>query len=243
MGKHADSVDSKLLRRIRGHKRGWVFTPTDFADLGSRTAVDNALMRHVRDGTIKQLARGLYHYPKTHPLLGQLSASTDSIAKALAGRDATRLQPSGANAANLIGLSEQVPMQVVYLTDGPAKRVQVGSQQIVLRRTTPRNMATAGRISGLVIQALRYFGQQQVDDSVVAKLKCNLSKEHKLQLLEDVQFAPVWIGEVIRRVATDNDNVKWNPTSSSQRPKNGSTASKRKPKPASQPSALRKTSG
>ena len=120
MRKHADSTDSKILRRIKSNGRGWIFTPNSFADLGTRRAVDIALMRHRKSGFIRKLARGLYDYPKIDPELGPLQPSTDDIghANALAGRDATRLQPSGAYAANLLGLSTQVPMKVVYLTDG-----------------------------------------------------------------------------------------------------------------------------
>ena len=133
MGKHADSTDSKILRRIQSRKRGWVFTPDSFTDLGTRQAVDLALMRHRDSGLIRQLARGLYDYPKTDPQLGPLQPSTDDIVSALAGRDATRLQPSGAYAANLLGLSTQVPMKVVYLTDGRTRTVQIGKRQIILK--------------------------------------------------------------------------------------------------------------
>ena len=168
MRKHADSTDSKILRRIKSNGRGWIFTPNSFADLGTRRAVDIALMRHRKSGFIRKLARGLYDYPKIDPELGPLQPSTDDIANALAGRDATRLQPSGAYAANLLGLSTQVPMKVVYLTDGRPRTVQVGKRQIILKQTTPGNMATAGTISGLVIQALRHLGRESVDELICA---------------------------------------------------------------------------
>ena len=120
-------------------------------------------MWHRDSDFIRQLARGLYDYPKIDPQLGLLQLSTDHIASALAGRDAARLQPSGAYAANLPGLSAQVPMNVVYLTDGRSRTVQVSKRQIILKHTTPRNMATAGKISGLVIQALRHLGRKNAD--------------------------------------------------------------------------------
>jgi hypothetical protein len=128
MGRHADSTGSRILRRIQSRKRGWIFTPDSFLDLGTRRAVDLALTRHRDSGLIRQLGRGLYDYPKIDPQLGPLQPSTDDIARALAGRDATRLQPSGAYAANLLGLSTQVPMKVVYLTDGRTRTVQVGKR-------------------------------------------------------------------------------------------------------------------
>ena len=198
MGKHADSSDSKILRRIRSRQRGWVFTPDSFKDLGTRQAVDLALMRHRDSGLIRQLARGLYDYPKIDPQLGMLQPSTDDIASALAGRDATRLQPSGAYAANLLGLSTQVPMKVVYLTDGRTRTVQIGKRQIILKHTTPRNMATAGKTSGLVIQALRHLGRKNVDQQITARLDRRLDTDARKQLLKDIRYAPAWIADIIR---------------------------------------------
>jgi hypothetical protein len=201
MGKHADSTDSKILRRIQSRKRGWVFTPDSFTDLGTRQAVDLALMRHRDSGLIRQLARGLYDYPKIDPQLGPLQPSTDDIASALAGRDATRLQPSGAYAANLLGLSTQVPMKVVYLTDGRTRTVQIGKRQIILKHTTPRNMATAGKSSGLVIQALRHLGRKNVDQQIIARLDRRLDDAARKQLMKDIRYAPAWIADIIRTLA------------------------------------------
>ena len=201
MSKHADSTDSKILRRIKSRKRGWVFTPDSFADLGTRRAVDLALMRHRKSGLIRKLARGLYDYPKTDPQFGPLQPSTDDIAKALAGRDATRLQPSGAYAANLLGLSTQVPMKVVYLTDGRPRTVQIGKRQIILKNTTPRYMATAKRSSGLVIQALRHLGRKNVDQQIIAQLDRRLDDDARKQLMQDIRYAPAWIADIIRRLA------------------------------------------
>ena len=178
-----------------------MFTPESFRDLGSRNAVASALKRYKHAGLIRQLARGLYDYPRMDDQLGTLIPPTDDIAKALAGRDAIRLQPSGAYAANLLGLSTQVPMKVVYLTDGRSRTVQIGNRQIILKRTTPRNMATAGKISGLVIQALRHLGQKQVDDDVIAKLARRLDDAARRQLMKDIRSAPAWVADIIRKLA------------------------------------------
>ena len=203
MSKHKQSIDIKVLNRIYGHGRGWVFTPKHFSDLGSRDAVAAALKRYRQTGLIRQLARGLYDYPRIDSALGMLSPSPDAIAQALAGRDAVRLQPSGAYAANLLGLSTQVPMKLVYLTDGPSRMVVIGKKQILLRRTTPRNMATAGRISGLVIQALRHLGRAHVDEAVLAQLDRRLDPASRAQLLRDVRYAPAWVAEIMRRLGQD----------------------------------------
>lgn len=113
-GKSTQSIDSKVLDRIRGSGKGSVHVPGDFIDLGSREAIDLALHRLAKKGTIRRLARGIYDFPKVHATLGLLSPSAGTIADALAGRDRTRLQPAGAFAANMLGLSEQVPAQAVF---------------------------------------------------------------------------------------------------------------------------------
>lgn len=195
------SVDNRVYSRIVGHGRGWVFTPAHFKDLGSRTAVATAIKRYKQDGIIRQVAWGLYDYPRTDPHLGVLAPSVDQIMAALEERDAVRLQPSGAYAANLLGLSDQVPMKIVFLTDGPSRKLQVGNRQILLKRTTPRNMATSGRISGTVIQALRWLGQRHVDNRVTSILIERLNANDKAQLLKDIHYAPIWITQIIRAIA------------------------------------------
>jgi hypothetical protein len=160
-----------------------------------------ALTRLSRKGVIRQLARGLYDYPIDHPTLGRVAASADAVAKALASRDAVRLQPAGAYAANVLGLSDQVPMKIVFLTDGPTRRVKLGQREIILKRTTPRNVATAGRKSGTVIQALRHLGRRHVDDKVIAILRRQLNDADESQLLKDLRYAPAWVADTLRRLA------------------------------------------
>ena len=198
MGKHSQSIDSQVLSRIYGHGRGWAFTPASFLDLGSRMAVASALARHKRLGIVRQLARGLYDYPIEHPKLGRVAPPADAVARAIARRDAVRLQPAGAYAANVLGLSEQVPTKIVFLTDGPPRRVKLGRREIVLKRTTPRNMATAGRKSGTVIQALRHVGQRHADAKVVSILERQLSPADRAQLRKDLRYAPAWIADLLR---------------------------------------------
>src|SRR3972149_2716361 len=158
--KSPQAIDSRILATIHGRGRGSVFVPADFLGIGSREAVDLALHRLARKGTIRRLARGVYDFPKEHPNLGKLQPSPEKIAEVLVGRDCTRIQPTGAYAANILGLSEQVPAKVVFLTDGPSRMVKIGTTTIQLRRTTPKNMAMAGRLSGLLVQALRELGEE-----------------------------------------------------------------------------------
>lgn len=201
MGRHTDSVDTRVLERLRSHEPGWVFTPADFADLGSRTAVATALKRHRAASTIRLLGRGLYDLPRTHRTLGLLWPPIESVAKALERKEGVRLQPSGAYAANLLGLSEQVPAKVVFLTDGATRTVNVGPTQIRLVRTTPRSMATAGRLSGLVIQAFRNLGSAHVTPQRIERLRKTLPAAERAALLKDLSLAPEWMHAHFRRVA------------------------------------------
>jgi hypothetical protein len=147
---------------------------------------------------IRQLARGLYDHPVHDPLLGIVTPSADAIARALVVRDAIRLQPSGAYAANVLGVSEQVPSRIVFLTDGPARKVKIGKREILLLHTTPRNMATAGRKSGTLIQALRHLGRKQVDDKVLATLRRHITASDRPSILKDLRHAPAWIADLLR---------------------------------------------
>ncbi len=194
------SIVNKIKKRIYRKDRGFVFTKSHFFDLGSRTAVAKALERLADAGVIQRLSRGLYEYPKQHPEFGVLPVNYEQVAQALAGRDNLKIQPSGAYAANLLGLSDQVPAKVVFLTDGSHRKIQIGNRSIVLKRTTPKNMVTAGKISGLVIQALRFIGQENIDDKVIGILKRKLADKDKQILMADLRFAPAWIEKVVRRL-------------------------------------------
>jgi len=201
MGKHSESVDTQVLRRIESQGPGWVFTPHDLADLGTRTAVATALKRHKAAGTIRQLGRGLYDVPRVHSVLGTLWPDIDAVSQALARKDGLRLQPTGVYAANLLGLSEQVPAKVVILTDGATRTVKAGPTQITLKRTTPRNMAAAGRLAGLLIQALRSLGAGNVTTGHIAQLRKRLPAAQRAEVLNDLHAAPVWMHAHLRDVA------------------------------------------
>ena len=127
-----------------------------------------------------------------------MAPSADAIARALVVRDAIRLQPTGAYAANVLGLSEQVPSRIVFLTDGPARKVKIGKQEVILQHTTPRNMATAGRKSGTLIQALRYLGQDQVDERTVAVLRRHITMEDCSSVRKDLRYVPAWVAGLLR---------------------------------------------
>jgi len=195
------SIENKVISRIYGKKRGWVFTPNDFLDLSGRPLIDKALSTLSKKGAIRRLARGLYDYPRTHSKLGTLPPFPEKVAAAITAKDQSHFQPSGAYAANLLGLSDQVPAKIVFFTEGTSRSITIGKTKIMFKKTTPKNMATAGRISGLLIQALRYLRRPHVDQKIVTHLRRKLSAPDKEQLLKDIRYAPAWIGSIFRQIA------------------------------------------
>ncbi len=206
MKNSSQSIKKSITSRIYGRGRGGVFTPNDFLDLGSRGSIDTSLHRLTEAGTIRRIARGLYHYPESHRLLGEVAPSIEAVAHALAATEQVKLQPSGAYAANLLGLSEQVPAKVVFLTSGRARKVKLGKLLIELRPTTPRRVAAAGRTSGLVLAALRYLGKTHITPERIARLRKTLSPTDRKRLLTDLPSAPVWLHPHLRAIAAGNSS-------------------------------------
>ena len=191
------TISNKIINRIYGNGRDWCFTPKNFHDLGSPEVVRITLHRLEKKGVIRRLARGLYEYPKKHTSIGFLSPSPQKIAKAIALRNAVRIQPSGAFAANMLGLSEQVPAKIVFLTDGSSRRIKIGSQEILLKKTTPRNLAMKGKFSGALIHALRHIGKRQIKQHHIEHLNNIMDIRAKEILKKDRIYAPEWMYPLI----------------------------------------------
>ena len=198
--KVSNPIHKAMLSRIR-RKPNWVFSATDFRDLGSRAAVDKALSRLAATDSIRRIIRGLFYVPQQHPVVGLTSPDVEQVAKKLVERSGVRLQPTGAYAANALGLCEQVPAKVVFLTDGPSRHIRIGRLDIKLRHTSPRMLATSFELSGLIIQALRYLGKRHVDQNMVRHLARRLPAPARKKLLKDVAYAPEWIGDIMRQLA------------------------------------------
>jgi len=187
------SIEQRMLYKIRAKGRGWVFSARHFLDFGSRRAVDLALFRLTNRGVIRRLGRGIYDYPKMSSTLGILSPSIDAVAKEIAGKNNSKLKITGAQAANALGLSTQVPARIVYLTDGPSRQMRIGKQTIMLRHTSPQTMSTAGKGSGTVIEALQYLGKENINNEIVAKIKAALSETDKKELRKDIGRVADWM--------------------------------------------------
>ena len=194
------STHQTILRRVAKQGRGWAFTPHDFADLGDPRGIGMALTRLVRDGKIRRVARGLYDCPHPHPVLGQTGATADAVVDAVARGRHLRLLPSPQVAANQLGLTTQVPAQMIYQTDGAPSKVLLGKRQIVFRRNTGRNLALAGRASGLVAQALRDVGNGKVTSDTIQHLRQRLDAPAKKQLATDLALVPAWMRPIFLQI-------------------------------------------
>jgi hypothetical protein len=195
------NTTNAILRKIRAKRPGWVFTPKQFTQFGNRAAVDQALSRLSHSGEIRRLARGIYEFPKIHPRIGVLSPSPEAIAHAVAERTGSRIMVSGAKAANLLGLSTQVPIQNLFLTEGPSRTVRVGNQTVSLRHVAPSKLLGAGTEAGIVIQAVRYLGPEGISEIPVRALAARLPLTVKSAIKRIASAAPAWSQAVLREIA------------------------------------------
>lgn len=196
------TAKNKIIARIRRWGPGAAFTPKDFLDIASRGTVDMTLSALLADGTIRRLARGMYDHPRYSELLEQMTApDLDAVARALARRYRWTIIPDGPTAANLLGLSTQVPAKAVYISDGPTKTIVIGKRKIHFKNARPKETGVASVRAGGVIQALRHLGQRAVDEAVIRTLRTILSDKDKRDLLRDARQSADWIYAAARAIA------------------------------------------
>ena len=174
------------------------FFADNFASFGNAKTVNKALERLVKSGEIDRVATGIYVRPKISKTVGKIFPTIEEIAQAIAKRDKAKIVPTGAYALNRLGLSTQIPMKIVYLTDGSARNIKVGNYTISFIRTSPKNVAAIGKISRLAIQALKSIGKENVTQKEIEHIQTVLMKEKLSYLEHDLRIAPAWIKEIIR---------------------------------------------
>ena len=152
---------------------------------------------------IVRVAQGIYVRPKISKLIGALVPSAEEVAEAIAKRDRIRTVPTGSYALNALGLSTQVPMNIVLLTDGSPREIRVGKRKIKFKKTTPKNLLAKGKISRLVIQALKEIGNGKVTAQEENKIIELLKKEEVKDLKHDITLAPVWVQKIMIKALTD----------------------------------------
>ncbi|MEO7044513.1 MAG: DUF6088 family protein, partial [Ferruginibacter sp.] len=150
-----------------------------------------------KEGMIDRIAHGIYLIPDIHPKLGKLLPSLEEIAKVIAEKDRIRIIPAGAYALNKLGLSEQVPTKIVYITDGQARKINIGKHSIRFKPATPKKFGMIGQISKLLVQALAEISLQQITPSMKKKIKNLLKQEDPEKLNHDLKLAPAKIYDFI----------------------------------------------
>ena len=196
------TMQDQIVARIKRLGSGKAFSAKDFLDIASRGAVDMTLTSLTRGGRIRRIRRGLYDLPKVNAALGgKLSPDIDEAAQAIARRQRWKIVPDGAWAANLLGLSTQVPSRIVYLTDGPNKEIVIGRRSIYFKHARPKAMAGPEGKLALVVQALRYLGKESVGTAEIEKLRETLSPGEKRRLLKETRFGADWIYEVAKTIS------------------------------------------
>ena len=193
------NVEEQILHIIQQAGRGWCFTPKHFIELGTSESVRKALSSLTQKHLIKRLAFGIYEYPRRHTKLGELPPNIDNVITAITEKDKVNYLPSGAYAANLLGISEQVPAKIVVLTAGTTKKITIGNTEILFKRTTPKNMLAAGTITGIIMQAFKFIGENNISHEVVTKVKRKLSKDDLIQLNNDLHLLPSWMIKIIKK--------------------------------------------
>lgn len=198
-------TEKQIIARIRAHGRGFVFTSKLFSALMNDSgSVRTALTRLVQKKAIRRLAHGLYDLPEVHPKLGPILPSVEKVIEAIKTSDAIEVQPTGAYAANLLGLSTQIPMRIELYTNGPKRKIQFGKQEILLKPTTPKNMIGAGTKAGLILHALRQIGKDNVTDEMVVRIKSQIEEKDIKQIKKQLQYAPAWVAKIMRLLINEN---------------------------------------
>lgn len=193
------SVDHQIEDKIKKSKAGTILFIEDFLGIGSAGAVHVSLHRLVKANQIVRLSRGIYAKPKQSELVGDVLPTTEAIAIAIAKRDKARILPTGSYAMHVLGLTNQIPLKLVYLTDGSPRKITIGKRTIQFKKTTPKNLALKGDISKLAVQALKEIGKAKVTKEEIDKIQILLKKEDRKTLKHDIALAPQWIAEIMAK--------------------------------------------
>ena len=198
------TMRDQIVARIERQGEGKAFSAKDFLDIASRTTVDVTLAELALDGVIRRIRRGLYDKPRINPALGgKLSPDIDEAARAIARRQHWKIVPEGAWAANLLGLTTQVPAKIIYLTDGPNNEVAIARRSIYFKHARPKALAGLEGKIALVVQALRHLGKESVGPHEMATLRAALTPAERRKLVKDTRFGVDWIYEVAKRLAEE----------------------------------------
>jgi hypothetical protein len=200
-----ERVQHNIKHLLSKKRKGSLIFPADFRGIGTQAAIKKAFSRLTQTGMLKRAARGIYYIPKTDPLLGELHPGAEEIVMILAKKEGVRISPTGVEALNRLGLCTQVPMRVVYLTDGSPRRLKIGNLEVRFKATSHKKLAMIGKISALVILALDELSVKYMEATREAKIKDLLLKEDPKKLKHDLALAPVRVHDYIVKLLNSKD--------------------------------------
>ncbi|MDR2653194.1 MAG: DUF6088 family protein [Prevotellaceae bacterium] len=200
-----ECIEDKIFRKIKRGKKGVPFFVEMFTKFGNAKAVSKALERMVNQGKLYRIATGIYVLPVEDSFIGKVFPTIDEIAVAISKRDKARIIPTGSYAMYKLGLTTQVPMNVVYYTDTSARIIKIGGRTIKFKKASSRNLAYQGKISMLAVQALRTIGKENVLDKEVQQIKQILQYENPKYLQHDLSLAPMWIKTLLTQKINEDE--------------------------------------
>ena len=177
------SVQNSVKKKLKSMSEGSIVFISDFSDFGTDTAIRQALLRLNKEQFIIRLSQGIYYYPKFDKLLGLINPTAEEIAEAIRNRDKARIIPTGSYAQYRLGLTTQIPMNVIYLTDGSPRKIEVGNQKITFKKTSPKNLAVNHALTSLIIQGLKEIGEGNVESNHLMQVQeiCSVhAKSHRM---------------------------------------------------------------
>lgn len=197
----SQSTYSKIKNSIDGAARGTLFFPDTFASFGSSDAVRSALVRLCENGILMRVAQGIYYYPKIDMKWGSgiIPPSIEKIAEGIVRRDRVRIAPTGSYALYQLGLTTQIPANVVFITDGSQRRVTIGKGKDILFRHSSemRIFAFKSQLMALIVAALREIGEDNVTEGQLAVIKEHLASVSEEDFNHDMQLAPIWVRKIL----------------------------------------------
>ena len=201
-----ESTESQVLEKVSRSARGTIFFADNFINIANAKTVAKSLERLVQSGKLYRVATGMYVRPVDDEIIGTILPSIEEIAAAIAKRDKSRTVPTGSYALYKLGLTTQVPLNVVYYTDASPRKIKIGQQTITFKKASARNLAAIGDISKLVIQALRTIGKDKVTSEDLRIIRERLKDEKPYHLQHDLKVAPEWIRQLLRPFNQINNN-------------------------------------
>lgn len=196
-----ENIGKQIVRRIKKCGRGTIFFPSSFPAYGDIKSVSKSLERLTNDAVIVRLDNGIYLYPKIDKELGLgvLYPSMEDIALQVAKRNRAHIAPTSAYAMNLLVLSTQVPMNVVFMTDGSPRKIRLGNNRtITFKHTVPQNLAFTNKTAQLATFALKEIGQNSVSQEHLKTLKHVFKTINEKSIEADYKLMPAWIRKKIK---------------------------------------------